>query len=816
MSHTSKLQDLIHKSRTFNASFCIALCMVFGLQSLAQEQVVGRVFDASNKQVLAFVSVVNLSEGKGVSSDIDGKFSISAAPGDELRLSFVGFEAKKIMVESMVLPDIYLSPITVKVATAIVENDDNPALRLIEKVIDNRDFNNPEKGVKFTCKTYNKLVFTAALDSGLIAHPERIQELDSSSQEMIQFFSDKHLFLTESVTERSYIPLDRNNEKVIASRVSGLENVDFTLLASQLQSFSFYKSEVSILGVNYLSPISPVAPKEYVYTVQDTLLTDLDSVFVIEFQPSVKSGAGGLKGLLYINGGDYALRNVIAEPTQDVGGMEIEVRQRYDKIEGRKWFPVQLNSLILFNNVMLENAKMIGIGRSYVSEIVLDPDIKKRDLSYATVEVDLQADQDSILERFREVDFDAKEKRTYEFVDSLGKAENFARYSNILSALGSGRIPFGKLNFNLAKLLAANDFEGLRLGIGVETNDKFSRHLQFDTYGAYGFKDRLFKGGVGMNIKGNRAKERVLRLEASSDVFERGGHGLFEEEFLSPTSAYKLFIRAMDRREQLQASFTTRLPLWLKARVYVAQEFTQTTGGYVFLEEQNENITLQKDQFKVLKAGINLRFAFREQIAVTKNRLISFANKYPVLQLNVERTFAEHGAEVEDWRAQAQVDYHFAFPRKGKTSLRFSAAQTFGDSPLFRQFNLRGTGVDWSLGVPFSFEALAPQSILASGLITFQFRHRFKNNRPADKTFRPEIALIHNMAWMEYANQEQHIYESYQDFSKSHREVGMEVHRLVKLQATALGIGIYSNYNEPDQWSFDNNLLFKISSVFTL
>lgn len=790
--------------------------MVFGLQGMAQEQIIGRVFDASNKQVLAFVSVVNLSEGKGVSSDIDGKFIISASPGDELRLSFVGFEAKKIRVESMVLPDIYLSPLTVRVATAIVENDDNPALRIIREVIDNRGINNPEKGVSFKCKTYNKLVFTAALDSALIAHPERIQELDSSSQDMIAFFSDKHLFLTESVTERSYIPPDRNNEKVIASRVSGLENVDFTLLASQLQSFSFYKTEVSILGINYLSPISPVAPKEYVYTMQDTLLTELDSVFVIEFQPSVKSGAGGLKGLLYINSGDYALRNVIAEPTKEVGGMNIEVRQRYEKIEGKKWFPVQLNSLILFNNVILENAKMLGIGRSYVSEIVLDPDLQKRDLGFATVEVDLRSNQDSILQRFREVEFDAKEKRTYEFIDSLGKAENFSRYTNMLSAFSTGRIPIGKFNMNLNRLLGANDFEGFRLGMGIETNDQFSKWVQFDTYGAYGFKDRLFKGGVGMNIKGDRSKERVLRLEASSDVLERGAHGFFEESFLSPTSAYKLFIRAMDRREQIQASFTTRLPFWLKARAYIAQEFIQTRGAYSFLEEQNENITLQKNEFNVLKAGISFRFAFREQIAVTKNRVISFANKYPVLQVNLERTFAEYGGEIEDWRAQAQLDYSYSFARKGKTSLRFSAAQTFGESPLFRSFNLIATGVNWSLGVPFSFETLAPQSVLASSLITFQFRHRFKNNRPADKTFRPEIALIHNMAWMEYANKDQHVYEHYQDFTKRYREAGLEVHRLIKTGATAFGMGIYSSYNEIKQWSFDKHVLFKISSVFSL
>ncbi len=814
MSHISKLHQGIDNKGPLLASLCLMLILFFSSTLRAQNRVDGRVYDASNKQVLAFVSVVNLSDGKGVSSDIDGVFSLFASPGDELRLSFVGYKTQIITVESAVLPDVFLEPSTVQVATALVEDDDNPALRIMEKVIERRNINNPEKGTAFTYTTYNKLVLTAAIDSALLAQPEKIQDLDSSSQELIAFFEDKYLFLTESVTERSFVPPDRSNERVLASRISGLQEADFTLLASQLQSFSFYKKEVSILGSVYLSPIAPVAPKEYVFTLTDTLITQQDSVFLISFQPSVNSGAGGLKGILHVNSGDYALRNVIAQPTKDVGGMEIEIRQRYEQQEGGKWFPVQLNSLIQFNNIIVENAKVLGVGRSYITNISLQPELKKRDLSYATVEVDLQANQDSILQEFRQGYPDPKDARTYAFIDSLGEAENFDRLPKIMNALATGRLPMGKFNLQLMRILAANDFEGIRLGAGIETSDEVSRWWQMDAYGAYGFKDRLFKGGVGMNFRGDRTKERVLRIEANSDVLERGAYDFFDAQTFNATSTYKLFTRYMDRREQIQASFTTRLPFWLKMRTYVAKERVQTTGDEVFDQLINENVTLQWDEFDFWRAGIALRFAFREQIAVSKNRVISFDKPYPTLLVNVERAWSD--GVIDDWRIHAQLDYSHTFARRGKTSLRLTGAHVFDAVPKFRAFNLRGTGVNWGLGVPFSMETLAPQSILASEMVLFQFRHRFKNNRPANKTFRPEIALIHNVAWFNFPSPLIQTDLTFNSSTQRYQEVGMEIHRLLSLNFTSLGIGFYSDVLNFDRWDVESDLFIKISSVFEL
>jgi len=69
---------------------------------------------------------------------------------------------------------------------------------------------------------------------------------------------------------------------------------------------------------------------------------------------------------------------VIAEPAKEEdGGMAIKIQQKYDFIENKQWFPVQLNSDFIFKNISVNNVKLIGEGRSYLQDIVLNPVLKK-------------------------------------------------------------------------------------------------------------------------------------------------------------------------------------------------------------------------------------------------------------------------------------------------------------------------------------------------------------------------------------------------------------------------------------------------------
>jgi hypothetical protein len=51
----------------------------------------------------------------------------------------------------------------------------------------------------------------------------------------------------------------------------------------------------------------------------------------------------------------------------------IRIHQMYELIDGTQWFPVQLNTDVAFNNMRIGKYKMVGSGRSYIREIVLNP-----------------------------------------------------------------------------------------------------------------------------------------------------------------------------------------------------------------------------------------------------------------------------------------------------------------------------------------------------------------------------------------------------------------------------------------------------------
>ena len=77
-------------------------------------------------------------------------------------------------------------------------------------------------------------------------HEDDLEEAD-------QFFNKQHLFLMESVSERKFLYPGNNKEKVLASRISGLKDPLFILLATQIQSFSFYNEIIKIGKKNYIN-----------------------------------------------------------------------------------------------------------------------------------------------------------------------------------------------------------------------------------------------------------------------------------------------------------------------------------------------------------------------------------------------------------------------------------------------------------------------------------------------------------------------------------------------------------------------------------
>lgn len=789
--------------------------------SCAFAQISGRIFDAQNGAPMPFVNVVKVGQQAGTTSDIDGKFTLQDAwIGDQLRFTFVGYQPKTVTIESGETLRVELKATPVELQEATVFPGVNPAEALMQKVIDNKPKNDPEALPSFAYDSYNKLIFTALIDSSLYNNPEAIAALDSSDQQAIDFFEKQHLLMMESVSERRFAGKNKDTEIVKASKVSGLSTPEFAVLGTQLQSFSFYRDEISLLDINFLSPLHDRAVSKYLYVIEDTTYEAADTVFILSYQPRTGKNFDGMKGLLYINSNGYALQNAIAEPAEDDGDFSIRIRQMYHYIDEKMWFPRQLNTDILFKNIVAENFEVVGIGRSYISDVRLNPEFRNRDIGELKLRMDEAAirQPDELLNLYRGDTLDSKELRTYTFMDSLSKAENWERKLKWLQALGSGYLRWGAIDFDLNHLARFNTYEGFRLGMGVRTNDRFIRNVSFGGYAAYGFIDKAWKGGGDVTFNLRRKSATKLKIGVYEDVFERGGLYFPDQSgLLSPTGYYDLYINRMDRLSVAEAKFSTRLPGFLTLGLAYRNGRLGFSDDYRLATLGGENVTLYDDVVGLQEAEIDLRWSFREVLVQTPSRRFAAGTPFPVV--GVRATVGEVEADsgpLEYLRLSASVRHTFKFTMLGDLSVQANAGQLFGEAPGLRWFTLRGTAQQFALAAPMTFETLEPGSTLLDRYAALHIRHNFKDLLFRYKNFRPHFVLVHNMGigWSDAGNlhhtPETTFYAQDTAPEQGYVESGLEIQNLITSGLTGIGIGGYYRYGAANTGVLQEDLMVKI------
>ena len=95
-----KKEKMQHRSSAwiFLRSFALLICMAVALGASAQSMVHGVVTD-NNSEPLIGASVRVIGENLGVTTDIDGRFSIAAAQGKKLQISYIGYKTKDVTVK---------------------------------------------------------------------------------------------------------------------------------------------------------------------------------------------------------------------------------------------------------------------------------------------------------------------------------------------------------------------------------------------------------------------------------------------------------------------------------------------------------------------------------------------------------------------------------------------------------------------------------------------------------------------------------------------------------------------------------------------
>jgi hypothetical protein len=789
----------------------------------AQYFVEGKVIDADKKEPLAFVNIAIEGKQTGASTDIDGKFRVSSETSfSELVFSYVGYELLEFPVwknEKNVV--IRLQKKSYDLGEIEVMPGENPAHRIIKLASKNRDKNNPDKIASYVCNTYSKTYWDLVYNTDEVSTKSDSSKVDSLKSNLKIFSENSHLLMMESVTERKFLYPENLKETVTGTKVSGFKHPSFSTSATDLQPFSFYDDHFKILGKDYLNPITGGSTNKYFFILEDTLFQGNDSVFVISFRPMKGKNITGLEGVLYINSNGYAIQNVIAEPF-DKGLIDLKIQQQYSLIDGKQWFPQQLNFELHYKKYPTKYVGMKLTGKSYIKNVKLGVPLKKRDFDEKTIVMapDATGKADEYWESQRVDTLDAREKKTYRVIDSLGKKQGFDRTLKIFEALVTLQIPISVVSIDLTKIIAINDYEIIRGGIGLRTNDRLSRWFNVGGYVGYGYKDSTMKYGFDAKVY-LRKSSRDLYFKAlySDDLAEPGRTQYFytKYNFNRSSMTYR-----MDHIRQKEISFNFRAFKYLTANIAYNESFRIPKYDYIFLPDKDDP-TETSIGFRSSEFRLKGRYAYKEKMIQSFGQMLSDGTKYPVVYFACTKGLKNFNSfgNYDYSKVSLGIEKTFLIKNLGKTKLLLEGGYLEGNVPYSYMFNGNGSNNKGSyLYVDNTFQTMGLYEFVSDRYVNLFFSHDFGSLLFKRPKFQPQPVIFTNVGFGSLSRPLWQSTNESKTMEKGYYESGLLLNNLIRINYynlvyLGLGGGAFIRYGTYSQPQMEENLTYKFSLVMS-
>ncbi len=818
--------------------FYLGQGMLFG-----QTTISGVVKDAESDKGLPFVHISINNGETGTVADLDGKFDWTATVEvRNLRFSYVGYFSFRVDVDSLSdLSDlvIKLERNPVEFQEVVVHAGENPAHRLIRGVFEKRDKHRPENYPSFRYLSYNKMWVSVDFDSTL--RVEALTQPDTSDLNVaMKFFRSQHIFMSESVVERTFRRPSRSREEILATQTSGFENPYFILIGTELQSFSFYESEFQLAGVSYKSPISRHSERFYEFHMRDTILHEqpTDTTYVVAYYPVKGRNFPALEGLLYIRVPDFALENVIAEPAfrQEANALssnmpepvnlDISIRQQYRKVNNEHWFPTQLNTDFSLNMFQmdpdLKGSDLVLNVRTYLDSIEVGLATEGNRMGPVDVLLNKEAGQrdDHFWDNYRHTPLDSVDLQTYKILDSLGQEYKFDERFDLIVNLFSGRLSLGMVDLKINRLLRVNVFEGLRLGAGFRTNHNFSSAIQIGGWYGYGFRDKNHKLGGDVvwvmsedyQLKWILGFERELEETAGSSYFFRKSRGWMDNNWRS------FFLTNYHLSNQWYSGVEFHPRANLKSRLSFHIDHRELFEDYRFvIDGDTESVS----EFQLSYFRFDASFApgdrYFQGVRGRQNLNHTFPRFYLSYQHGLQGLYK---GEFDFSRVSASMLWAHSMPAFGRISAELTGGALFGENlPYFLLFSGRYNFVDRRgffnriiASDNSSFETMRPGEFHSEHYLMLLLRCDFSSLLfSPDVKNTPHLEVVLRTLWGDLNIDESlHSGVDPEAPSRGYFESGVEVNRIYD----ALGLGVYYRMGPYSLPTFSKNLAIRLTTKF--
>lgn len=640
----------------------------------------GIVKDSITGEPLPFVSVYFDGSTIGAMTDDNGTFTLQNNQGyTKLAAASLGYDTKFIdlkpgkkndNLELLLKPTAFeISEVVVKPKREKYTRKDNPAVKLIKKVIAHKNDNRIEAKPEYQTEVYEKLSlsldnFNPNLDKNKFLKKFKFIKnyLDTSE------FNGKPI-LTVSVRENLsdfYYRKSPKAEKMIV-RAKRMQGIDKTLddgggITSNLEeifkSINIFDNNIPILLNRFVSPLSStLATTYYHYYIMDTLDVGGDKCVDLAFVPA-NSESYGFTGRLYITlDGNYAVKKVLLNTPANINLNwvdKLRIEQEFKQMPDSTWVLDQENTFVNFYVVKGTQQLYAHQLRNYdnYNFNVQNADSVFGLLGALHVLPEATVQPDTFWIHNRPIPLKEKEDALKDLLGQLRKVPAFNAIIKTAEILITGYIPtandkkvtkfdFGPMNTTFS----ANHLEGFRMRVGGMTTANLNPYWFASGYLAYGTNDRKIKYNLKLTHSFTKKEYHEgenpvnnLSFIQEYDVYTPGQDFLF-------TSKDNIFVawkvgEPVTKMQYIRKSVLQYEKEWLNGltwKSWIMNQNNEAAGTLQYIKRDESGNLYHIKDFTTSEIGTQLRFAPGERAyngRSGKESVFNLSKDAPVFKLS--------------------------------------------------------------------------------------------------------------------------------------------------------------------------------------
>ncbi len=594
-----------------------------------------------------------------------------------------------------------------------------------------------------------------------------------------------YLYSTEILTNKKYLKPGFFKSENLSSKFTGKKEEFYSELAISLNGISLLQPTINLLNKSFISPFQEAAFPKYNYMVRDSVSADGDSLYTINFHPKPGDSFDGFTGTAIVDAKKYTVRQIKAHSTHNTPlEPQVFIHQNFELQDGR-WLPSEKKIKVLISNFNNPDNTVYAESTTQIYQQQINPMLTPGDF---------------------------KNSASGQGVQHGEISDNQDQQAKLIRIIAEGKIPMGYIHLDYNKIFGYNLYEGIKLGMGVETTRRLSKHFTVGGYFSYGLKDKSVRHGEWINIYPSDRPDLRIHLGYKDMSLEFGGPEFLEtKSLLNPETYRNLLIKNM---------FTTK-------RYTTGAEFRPFNDLNIYLfGDHSENYARQYTPFLLMHAfdpvtltrtGLQLRFSPGIKLENEDGRLTEIREPRSDYYVTFIQGLELLNGESRYTKIEFKGKFNLPFKGIGTTTIMLRGGTISQNGPIIELFNGYGSFAGTvTLAAPYSFATMQLNEFGASEYSALHLRHNFS---PwlfgARFKKRPAFIFAQNIG-VGRLNEHYKTQFNLTDYREGFFESGIEINNLLRMNFLSWGAGVYYRYGPYRLSRTGDNFAYKFGFFFKL